>query len=118
MIRSPTISTRTDTLFPYTTLFRTDVDRGGQKLEAASEEKFEHDPSDGQRPDRGEQRPAQRAAQAEQGERGVGTGDQQVDRAVGEHLQPGIGDRFQIGTATWRERECQFVSLLMVALYL
>src|SRR3546814_1663334 len=30
MIRRPPRSTRTDTLFPYTTLFRSPADRGGQ----------------------------------------------------------------------------------------
>src|SRR3546814_11789665 len=32
MIRRPPRSTRTDTLFPYTTLFRSNVNGGGQEL--------------------------------------------------------------------------------------
>src|SRR3546814_9265606 len=37
MIRRPPISTRTDTLFPYTTLFRSPHDRHQQPLQAAAE---------------------------------------------------------------------------------
>src|SRR3546814_5361984 len=36
MIRRPPRSTRTDTLFPYTTLFRSDVARGGIQARAAA----------------------------------------------------------------------------------
>src|SRR3546814_6905831 len=32
MIRRPPRSTRTDTLFPYTTLFRSNLERDGQKI--------------------------------------------------------------------------------------
>src|SRR3546814_7976813 len=34
MIRRPPISTRTDTLFPYTTLFRSLVEEAGMRIEA------------------------------------------------------------------------------------
>src|SRR3546814_1910119 len=37
MIRRPPRSTRTDTLFPYTTLFRSDVVRGGGAIRAGAD---------------------------------------------------------------------------------
>src|SRR3546814_4368401 len=37
MIRRPPRSTRTDTLFPYTTLFRSDHARGGQRVVAGAD---------------------------------------------------------------------------------
>src|SRR5690606_22210924 len=69
-----------------------DVDQRGQALEAAGVEQFEDHSGEGQDPDRGEYAPAPRAAQADQRERGVGAGDQQVDRAVVKDLQPALGN--------------------------
>src|SRR3546814_5875447 len=39
MIRRPPRSTRTDTLFPYTTLFRSDADRNGRPADRAVDRK-------------------------------------------------------------------------------
>src|SRR3546814_5675001 len=40
MIRRPPRSTRTDTLFPYTTLFRSQIEAAGRPLAALSEDAY------------------------------------------------------------------------------
>src|SRR3546814_9754457 len=52
MIRRPPRATRTDTLFPYTTLFRSDDDRagGGAAAHRGDEAAVDLDPVEGQRP--------------------------------------------------------------------
>src|SRR3546814_20456099 len=95
MIRRPPRSTRTDTLFPYTTLFRSPGDgKAAQRLcrrdrSGQAEGNRHHDPEAGLR--RSLLRPAGRGASAE---------------------------CLQIGRASCRERVCQYVSLSVVAVSL
>src|SRR3546814_13545666 len=79
MIRRPPRSTRTDTLFPYTTLFRSRADRDGRApdlLRAASAAQG----AAGDREDARGQAPARRRADADRG-RADGRGVERADRA-------------------------------------
>src|SRR3546814_20858260 len=105
MIRRPPRSTRTDTLFPYTTLFRSD-DVG--RVEAAPEPDLDD---------------AIVGGNARKGEEGGGGGDFEETRlqvfGLVEHLgkergEEGVVDQFareadEIGRASCRERVCQYV---------
>src|SRR3546814_15940804 len=103
MIRRPPRSTRTDTLFPYTTLFRSLVDvvpylpiarnRNQLRLELAAED-------------------ARRRIARDAGERPAAQGAVDVDVAVGEELRPRTdrGERHgETGRASCRERVCTYV---------
>src|SRR3546814_19730534 len=116
MIRRPPRSTRTDTLFPYTTLFRSLDPRGGDVLLA---ELLQHEGA----------RHAADVSETEVAEDGGRQDD--VAGGVPEHVplpghgrldQPDAGDRLdeavieevaEIVIASCRERVCQFVSFLL-----
>src|SRR3546814_19481729 len=135
MIRRPPGSTRTDTLVPYTTLFRSTVDGGSARGESEHAAIHLDELAVGDRQRReGVDRPA---AVPDRGELRHPAGDDGVIEAVAEHpaleaeaeglpaavaahriAQPvGIRrillaqqqDPGQIGRAPWRERVCQYV---------
>src|SRR3546814_16870874 len=121
MIRLPPRSTRTDTLFPYTTLFRS-ARRRGQRPQA---------------PDPGALRPPGEAAdpRAPRLPERLQRRRRRPLRAAGAGLRPGLAARLlktahaasrslspppavtpaQIGRASCRERVCKYVSIPVVA---
>ncbi len=64
-----------------------DVGSGGELGKATDEDGTEHDPRDCQRPDSSEKKPGQRPRHPHYEKRGIGPGDQEVDRAVVEHAE-------------------------------
>src|SRR3546814_20760768 len=105
MIRRPPISTRTDTLFPYTTLFRSDAS-GGDRLDGAGRD----------------------AGDAERRGEGAGGDCDRLDECAGERaysffarladcVDAGAGRRAEgrgeqnreIGRTQCRERVCKYV---------
>src|SRR3546814_12746166 len=111
MIRRPPRSTRTDTLFPYTTLFRSD-EVGvplGQIVEVALRPVEEALAADTARPDRD-----LRLADVIAGAQGLAFGVEEDQHAfllivVQEGEKDGQRRRAQIGRASCRERVCQYV---------
>src|SRR3546814_14139182 len=101
MIRRPPRSTRTDTLFPYTTLFRSDIAR-----DADAEDMVHHIAA--QCPAGVEMAfAAARDARIHQYLRRGHGGGAEEDEARGDHLRlPGLRE---IGRASCRERVCQYV---------
>src|SRR3546814_17189628 len=103
MIRRPPRSTRTDTLFPYTTLFRSGADRDQRnRLVARSKTdggdlRLVTDLHDEERHQRGEER-------AETPVAAVG----RIVELVRGHSPGGHGPK-EIGRASCRERVCQYV---------
>src|SRR3546814_16991160 len=110
MIRRPPRSTRTDTLFPYTTLFRScrhQENVPDRHLVAVPVERRRH-------------RPALEIAKACVHADRVGHRramvPQQAQGAVATNIAPlGKGDDEEIGRASGRERVCQYVSISVVA---
>src|SRR3546814_2853880 len=74
MIRRPPRSTRTDTLFPYTTLFRSAVDRIGGRLQPRDADRRGAADRPGPVAGRGVRAPVRRMAGAD-GESGAGRAD-------------------------------------------
>src|SRR3546814_20802000 len=107
MIRRPPRSTRTDTLFPYTTLFRSDLDdvkRGTPVLSQSFSDVQQSTEvalvgSDSYRPRRGQY-------------------DRCVERSLREQLDMSFGCPAEIGRAACRERAGQYVSVSVVAVSL
>src|SRR3546814_16105192 len=101
MIRRPPRSTRTDTLFPYTTLCRSEAEAGGQQVVAvamvAAAFGREH---------RGLRGAALRAAGAGAEQQGEGTGGGGVRRNF-DHAAT-VASPGEIGRASCRERVCQY----------
>ena len=81
-----------------------DIDQGRHQLEASGEEQLEDHAKHRQRPDRAEHPPAPGFAQADQGDRCVGAGDQQIDGTVIKHLQTRLGIRMRNGVIQRRRR--------------
>src|SRR3546814_11860822 len=93
MIRRPPRSTRTDTLFPYTTLFRSEGRGDPARLDHPSGARLQHRGAElGQGAHR--RRRCQRIASAQ---------------AVLRRRAQCRGMRFDIGSASWRERGCMYV---------
>src|SRR3546814_12246509 len=108
MIRRPPRSTRTDTLFPYTTLFRSILDREGRETIG------EDLPIGGDRRKAGEVDIAERTSGrleivARPGEDQVH--EPRVVRHSGSQREVGV----EIGRASCRERVCQYVEISVVA---
>src|SRR3546814_15096442 len=105
MIRRPPRSTRTDTLFPYTTLFRSPVDAvhpvADRPLQIEAARRVE------------QQAEAVAAAQHRQrGRRGTIDGEAIGDgRFRPQPLRLSARDLDKIGSASCRERVCMYVSL-------
>src|SRR3546814_17505380 len=118
MIRRPPRSTRTDTLFPYTTLFRSD--RGRPDTSG-------HDEADDRIADHGvDARPAQcRRADGNSGYRARHAEDRPIPVAHHRPLSPARARRLHMprcaaqsaenGRASYGERVCTYVSILVVA---
>src|SRR3546814_20467578 len=105
MIRRPPISTRTDTLFPYTTLFRSLFRRQDQAVSPGLPDRPGRHPG----PFRRGQQAASVAggdkiarlvlAEQPRGQRGIAAGPCRL----------GDVGAAEIGRATWRERVCEYV---------
>src|SRR3546814_12536277 len=118
MIRRPPRSTRTDTLFPYTTLFRShDAERDVPRI---FDRRF-HDMRVSQDARRGD-RDAAAMAEADDLAIDHGDGDDTHDAArrradiVGGAGRQGEGK--EIGRESWREGVCQYVEISVVAVSL
>src|SRR3546814_19642893 len=84
MYRRPPISTRTDTLFPYTTLFRSRPSQGQAREDEGGDDRSEAEPEDtGNRADSGQSRGDQ--------------GNQNQDQNQGRRAQSGGGNQPQGG---------------------
>src|SRR3546814_16927728 len=103
MIRRPPIPTRTDTLFPYTTLFRSDGASAGraQLLDPLDEQRRPETAAAAVDPDR--ERPVRLAAV----DRRLDQRFEQREREVVDDFPAQIFE--QIGRASCRERVCQYV---------
>src|SRR3546814_20620842 len=101
MIRRPPRSTRTDTLFPYTTLFRSQESAGGGRVEVAEQARRAH-------PEEVVQQPAGSRRAVDAGEEGAvvpggmvdGTAEdgvpaQRLERLAG-HVRREAGDRKRV----------------------
>src|SRR3546814_18278468 len=115
MIRLPPRSTRTDTLFPYTTLFRSDVGPFGREASRqALRDLFHHlDRLAGRGAGRGFAVHLDGGEEVVAGD-AIGTGlvGEGRDRADRHHLagvRAGLEPRDEIGRASCRERVCQYV---------
>src|SRR3546814_19812625 len=112
MIRRPPRSTRTDTLFPYTTLFRS-LDRirlpVGLNLDVAPIDIISSEV-------RGQLAAEPAALRADfiigQAVRAGAFGNDEVARVDG---AGDAGARVEIGRASWRDRVCQYWSISVVA---
>src|SRR3546814_13929227 len=113
MIRRPPRSTRTDTLFPYTTLFRSTVrddlktfELTAQRCVEATEERQRcigrRKPHPRGRPRRGDRNESQA---------GGGHDAERTFRAAQQVAQVIAAIVLQIGRAAGRERVCQYVSI-------
>src|SRR3546814_19081638 len=113
MIRRPPRSTRTDTLFPYTTLFRSE---GFSELEevayvGAEElsgiEGFDEELAE-ELQSRAQEALERREASAREERRGLGVEDAVADMPhLTEAMLVTLGK--EIGREAWRERVCQYV---------
>src|SRR3546814_12070988 len=104
MIRRPPRSTRTDTLFPYTTLFRSQAQRplgGILMLEQGAAAAI-------QCPDRRQLRHFDVEHDAEVRQYLARNDFERIERRAGEPQQSDL-QRAKIGRATCRERVCQYV---------
>src|SRR3546814_15750212 len=122
MIRRPPRSTRTDTLFPYTTLFRSDAGRGAAVADFAGRHAYagpctaQHptfgwrhaDDGQGQREDCAMSGAARSLKQLLAGY-DVPAPDFDVTGVELDSRRVSPGDLFQIGRASCRERVCQYV---------
>src|SRR3546814_18810659 len=117
MIRRPPRSTRTDTLFPYTTLFRSHLARKRRKAADARRrlQRF------------GMTRFAAQHADAEGKRIEPRSGGKLIDEAFGEKGGGAVRARppdarfksgIEIGRASCRERGCQYVEITVVAVSL
>src|SRR3546814_15037054 len=104
MTRRPPRSTRTDTLFPYTTLFRSWSSDQSAEGAAVIEQRARRGFGAALGQDCG---PGSRNADALQ--RGAELRFWQVDIAHILAARPGKGRRIEIGRASCRERVCQYV---------
>src|SRR3546814_11655124 len=99
MIRRPPRSTRTDTLFPYTTLFRSTpcgmvvVLEGGLRRGSGQQQQDEHQVGNGWAGRQGERMHDQLHGA----------------RPVAMNVQAGTTTRAKLGRASGRERGCQYV---------
>src|SRR3546814_16605363 len=113
MIRRPPRSTRTDTLFPYTTLFRSAVLCHGREAAELADRHLSH--AAGRyceaQPDDGRDRVARRRPVGALGPLFGGRGRRRADPDAGRRAaEPPLSRnlRREIGRASWRERVCQY----------
>src|SRR3546814_18305021 len=116
MIRRPPRSTRTDTLFPYTTLFRSV--RRAPKYPApgsGTNKVFSAGAGTVRRPAADGKAGMEVHADAEPGIRRMHSGGEPLPRKVRASMEPAFGQDLEIGSASGRERVCQYVEIRVVA---
>src|SRR3546814_20161726 len=113
MIRRPPRSTRTDTLFPYTTLFRSDLLDQELRHIGAFEEEVEQASTDDDQEDHaaGAGGLDQRGLEAVAAHGATGNGEDERAHGADRGRLVGREDAGiqEIGNATWRERGCPYV---------